>query len=72
MIWGIYYYLMKFYEQQNLQLDIRKAKNRLKWKPKYSITESVNVTNEWYKKTLIEKQSPLEITTKQIKDFIRK
>ena len=28
--------------------------------------------NEWYKKTLIEKQSPLEITTKQIKDFIRK
>ena len=62
----------KFYEQQNLQLDIRKAKNRLKWKPKYSITESVNVTNEWYKKTLIEKQSPLEITTKQIKDFIRK
>ena len=55
-----------------MQLDIRKAKNRLKWKPKYSITESVNVTNEWYKKTLIEKQSPLEITTKQIKDFIRK
>ncbi len=62
----------KFYEQQNLQLDIKKAKTKLNWKPKYSITESVNVTNEWYKKVLVEKQSPLEITSKQIKDFIRK
>ena len=31
----------KFYEQHNLQLDIKKAKKELKWKPTYNIKDSV-------------------------------
>jgi len=60
----------KYYEQTNLQLNINKSINILKWKPKYSIIESVRVTTDWYKKVLIEKLSVEEITKKQIKDYM--
>ena len=40
----------KIYEQTNLQLNIEKSKKFLKWKPKFSIKESVNITIDWYKK----------------------
>ena len=62
----------KFYEQENLQLNINKARQKLKWKPKYSVTQSVKVTTEWYKKTLIDKNHPLEITKEQIKDYMKR
>ena len=42
----------------------------LKWQPKYSITKSVQVTADWYKKVLIEKLSAEKITEKQIKDYM--
>ena len=61
-----------FYEQENLQLDIVKARSKLNWKPKYSITESVKATTEWYKKILVNKESPLKITTEQIRDYMDK
>ena len=60
----------KYYEQTNLQLNIDKSVKILKWQPKYSITKSVHVTAEWYKKVLIEKYSPEKITGKQIKDYM--
>ena len=41
----------KFYEQENLQLNISKSKKILGWKPKYSIKESVKLTVNWYKNT---------------------
>ncbi len=62
----------KFYEQENLQLNINKARQKLKWKPKYSVTQSVKVTTEWYKKILIDKNHPLEITKEQIKDYMKR
>ena len=62
----------QFYEQENLQLNISKARQKLKWKPKYSVTQSVKVTTEWYKKTLIAKKHPLEITTEQINEYMKK
>ena len=34
----------KFYEQENLQLNIDKAKKILKWKPRLSINESIKFT----------------------------
>ena len=60
----------KYYEQTNLQLNIEKAIKILKWKPKYSISKSVKVTAEWYKRVLIEKHSVEKITEKQIKDYM--
>jgi CDP-glucose 4,6-dehydratase len=60
----------RYYEQTNLQLNIEKAMKILKWQPKYSITKSVRVTAEWYKRVLIEKHSVEKITEKQIKDYM--
>ena len=60
----------KYYEQINLQLDINKSKKILKWKPKYSITKSIHVTVDWYKKVLIEKYNVEKITAKQIKEYM--
>ena len=39
----------QFYEQENLQLDITKAKEILNWHPKYSIDQNIKLTVEWYK-----------------------
>ena len=60
----------KYYEQTNLQLNIEKSMKILKWQPKYTITKSVQVTAEWYKKVLTEKFSVEKITEKQIKDYM--
>ena len=61
----------KFYEQENLQLNIYKSKKILKWKPKYSIKESVNITVSWYKNILQKKMKIEEITLKQINDYMK-
>ena len=61
----------KFYEQENLQLNISKAIKHLGWRPKYSITESVKITTEWYKKVKLKKEDPGKITTEQINDYMR-
>ncbi len=62
---------LKYYEQENLQLNISKSKKFLKWQPKYSINKSIRVTSEWYKKVLVEKMSPQFITQKQIKEYMK-
>ena len=60
----------KFYEQQNLQLDIKKAKNRLKWKPTYNIKRSVQITTDWYYKTIKKNQNPVKVTNNQIDNYM--
>ena len=55
-----------FYEQENLQLNIYKAKKNLNWKPTYNIKDSVKFTTEWYYKVLKEKKSPQLVTENQI------
>ena len=55
-----------FYEQHNLQLDIKKAKKILKWKPSYNIKDSVKVTTEWYYSVLKEKKSSTKVTNEQL------
>jgi CDP-glucose 4,6-dehydratase len=60
----------KFYEQKNLQLNISKAKKKLKWYPKYSVFEAINITVDWYKAVIIKKKSPLDITLNQIKNYM--
>ena len=61
----------KYYEQENLQLNISKAKKVLKWKPKLSINESIKFTVEWYKSVLNDKQEYEKVTEKQIKKFLK-
>ncbi len=57
---------IKYYEQKNLQLDIKKAKNKLNWYPIYSVEKAVKITTEWYKEVYKNKKDPLKVTIKQI------
>ena len=61
----------KIYEQTNLQLNIEKSKKILKWKPKFSIKESVNITIDWYRKVLKKEKTPEQITENQIKAYMK-
>ena len=58
------------YEQQNLQLNSSKAIKLLKWKPTYSIKQSVKVTTRWYYDVLKKKKSPTVVTDQQIQDYM--
>ena len=60
----------KFYEQQNLQLDIKKDKKKLNWKPTYNIRESVEITTDWYFQTIKKKQNPSKVTSEQIDSYM--
>ena len=62
----------KFYEQENLQLNIYKSEKNLKWKPKYTIRESLKLTVDWYKNVLIKKKSPIDQTQSQIFKYLDK
>ncbi len=59
-----------FYEQANLQLNIKKAKKYLNWRPTYNIKNSVKFTTDWYKKVLKSKLSPEEVTNYQIEKYM--
>ena len=63
----------KFYEQKHLQLNINKSKKYLKWRPKLSISESIEQTINWYKQIHYKGPKIAETITKmQIRDFINK
>ena len=59
----------KYYEQENLQLNIDKAKI-LKWTPRLSINDSIKFTVDWYKAVLNNKKEYETITENQIKKFL--
>jgi CDP-glucose 4,6-dehydratase len=61
---------IKYYEQENLQLNIKKSKIFLGWTPRYSISRSINITADWYKKVLINKIQPEQVTCNQIKEYM--
>lgn len=61
----------KFYEQENLQLNILKSKKNLDWKPRYTINKSVKLTVSWYKNTFQNKISVEEETIKQINNYMK-
>ena len=60
----------KYYEQENLQLNIYKAKKILKWKPRLTINKSIKLTVEWYKSILDYRQNYEKVTEKQIREFL--
>ena len=61
----------KYYEQKNLQLNISKSQNILKWQPKYSIKKSIKTTVDWYKDVYKKNISPEKVTVRQIKEFFK-
>ena len=62
-----------FYEQKNLQLNIKKSNKILKWYPKFSIKESISTTVEWYKFVHLNGTKSAEfITKKQINSYLKK
>ena len=58
-----------FYEQQNLQLNIKKSEKYLKWKPTYNIKNSVKMTVDWYFRVLHKKEDPEKVTSDQIDQY---
>jgi len=60
----------KYYEQKNLQLDIKKAKSKLNWYPTYSVKKAVQITTEWYREVFLLKNDPYKVTNKQIKEYM--
>ena len=57
-------------ESINLNLDIKKAKNILKWQPKWKIKKAVEETYRWYE-NFYNKKDINYLTMKQIKDFFK-
>jgi len=62
----------RFYEQENLQLDISKVEKYLDWKPKYTIKQSLKLTVDWYKNILFKKNTPYDQTISQISEYSKK
>lgn len=61
--------LDQHHEAKNLMLDISKARDKLGWKPKYSLTESIEYTVNWYKAQK-DLENMEEYTINQIKSFM--
>ena len=61
----------KYYEQENLQLNGNKTKKYLKWEPRYSISQSIKVTTEWYKSVILKEITAEKITLKQIQEYMK-
>ena len=62
----------KYYEQTNLQLDISKSKQKLKWKPKLTIKQCLKLTVSWYRKVIKNNKMVSKISEEQILDFMKK
>ena len=61
-----------FYEQENLQLNIKKSNRVLKWFPRYSVNLSIKKTVEWYKFVHLNGPKNAEkITRDQIISYLR-
>ena len=61
----------KFHEHKNLQLDIKKAKNILKWKPTYSFKKTIKVTVDWYFRVIKNNEDPILVTNDQITKYMK-
>ena len=56
------------YESINLNLEIKKAKSKLKWQPRWNINKALEETNKWYV-NFYNNKNIKNFTIKQIKDF---
>ena len=56
-------------EHGKLLLSIEKSKKILKWKPLYSVENSIFKTSEWYVDIFKNKKNPFQITVKQLIEY---
>ena len=63
---------VKFKEQKNLRLDIRKAKAVLGWNATYNTKNGIKKTIQWYYDVVINKNSPSTATNDQITEYMKK
>jgi len=61
----------KFKEANLLSLNIKKASKELKWKPKLSLKETINLTTDWYK-SYYRGSNMIKFTKSQIDYFLNK
>lgn len=57
-------------ESELLKLSSKKSNKILKWKPKYNIIKTLKLIHQWNIEMLKNKNKVLDISEKQIKDFI--
>ena len=53
-----------------LNINSQKALKKLKWKPKLTINQSVNLTVDWYR-TFKKKGNLFKLTENQIKNYFK-
>ncbi|MBF6650306.1 CDP-glucose 4,6-dehydratase [Methylobacter sp. BlB1] len=73
-IWGYGNYeilseVNDFHESARLMLDCSSAVNDLAWHPRWNTHHAIKHTVEWYKNVMLEIDSPLDITKKQVKSY---
>lgn len=59
----------KVFESKYLNINSKKAFNKIKWKPKLTIKQSIRLTVEWYNCFKF-KKNLLKLTTQQIKNYL--
>ncbi len=59
------------HEADFLRLDIKKAKNILRWRPIFDLDETLKLTIDWYR-SFYNKENIISITNKQTEDFFNK
>ncbi len=57
-------------ESELLKLSSKKSNLKLKWKAKYNITKTIKLISQWHKEIFKNKNKALEISEKQIKDYV--
>ena len=62
---------VKFKEATLLSLKIDKAKKELKWQPKLTLKETINLTIDWYL-SYLDKKNMSKFTKSQIEYFLKK
>ncbi len=62
---------IKFKEQKNLRLDIRKAKKILRWKSTYDTKNGIKRTIQWYYDVVTNKKNPSKVTDDQISEYMK-
>jgi CDP-glucose 4,6-dehydratase len=69
--WNIAEAIDQPHEARLLKLDSTRAKSQLKWRPKLSLAEAINMTAEWYS-DFKEKRDLVESTGRQIRFYMDK
>ena len=60
-----------FYEKKYLFLNSKKVKQKIKWNPILSFSETIKLTADWYKKYLDKKNMEF-VTKSQVVDYLKK